>query len=879
MGKAKKMRAYSTRYGDSVGKKRIENPKALKNLVQNQVETAAAKKTLRPPKPMILLPYGNMDLGSMSKADVMNKIMNKAYRMQYFYKITTKDRKLKNFLANPAQIDYHKNKTKRNIICKSRQIGFCLDPLTKVLTADLRWMPIGELLPGQEIISVDEFPLKGRHHGRLMRTGKVEKVVFVKRDAYRITFDDGRSVICTAQHPWLCRKKSTDLNWGTIEFQRTESSHERRKVHLTVGAKVRWITKPWGESTIEDGWFSGMIDGEGSMSKPGAKPVKLCVSQRRGPVWDRMEEYVNMRGYNFTIESDAKNPIRKSKFGKNPVPKINIGRMNELFRLLGQTRPTRFVKNRFWEGRELPGKKTSIGLATIVKIEKLGEQKMVDLQTSCGTYIAEGFVSHNTTYSVIDMLDDVLFTRNYDALLISYDQPSALDIFDNKIMLAWRHFPLSHVYEVDTERQNRLKVGFMENPDGTSETYSSISVRTSGRSSTLSRVHISEFAKIATYEPRKAQEIISGTIPAVPLDGMIDIESTAESDSDYFADMFWDAWNRPADAPARPTDYKAHFYNWQWDGEEISKISLPDSQLPKEFREYQRKHNERAEKNVKLKSISDIEITYWFYKWIELHKSWNELFKNYPTTPEEAFQSSGSKMFDVAIIEKAQDAIASIAPIRTVGQWTYYKDPNPSHQYAIGADPSEGVGRDSSAAAIMDFSLPRPEIVGTYANDGIPPDLFAYELKSAGLYFGTALIAVERNNHGFATLTRLKDIYPIDQIYKQEKLDTEDEGGVAGSRLGWHTNFVTKPKMFFDFSTAFHDNQISILSKQILHEMRLYNKDDLQYIRAKDLGTRHYDLLTAAVICFQMRHLVEYSSDIVQVVSRSASSSNRFSVI
>ena len=36
---------------------------------------------------------------------------------------------------------------------------------------------------------------------------------------------------------------------------------------LLVGTQVRWITKPWEDGNYEDGWFGGLLDGEGSIAK------------------------------------------------------------------------------------------------------------------------------------------------------------------------------------------------------------------------------------------------------------------------------------------------------------------------------------------------------------------------------------------------------------------------------------------------------------------------------------------------------------------------------------------------------------------------------------------------------------------------------------
>lgn len=267
-----------------------------------------------------------------------------------------------------------------------------------------------------------------------------------------------------------------------------------------------------------------------------------------------------------------------------------------------------------------------------------------------------------TTDESIDMFDDCLFTRNFSGLLISYDKESALDIFTNKIDYAWRSFPndLRVLYKVDAERKNMLRFDFQ---DGT---FSNISVRTSGRSATHNRVHISEFAKICKTRPDKANEIMTGTIPAVPMGGRLDIESTAEGAKGEFYDMFWDAWNRQGDKndyELSPTEYKAFFYNWTWDKKEISQIVSKNQNLPRDFLAYQKDYN-----------LSDIEITYYYYKFQALNKNWDRLHQEYPTTPKEAFESSlqGSYYFDYISEMRAGGRILSIPIERGLPVHTYW---------------------------------------------------------------------------------------------------------------------------------------------------------------------------------------------------------------
>ena len=226
-----------------------------------------------------------------------------------------------------------------------------------------------------------------------------------------------------------------------------------------------------------------------------------------------------------------------------------------------------------------------------------------------------------TTEGSIDCLDDVLFRRNFNTLLIAHDLDSGKKIFDEKINFAWDNIDdrLQSLWKVDKNSAQTLKFDFGD------KTFSTIAVDTSGRSGTFQRVHITEFASICKKFPHKAREILEGTIPAVPTHGRVDIESTAQGAEGEFHDIFWNAWNNPN--PKRSVEFKAHFYNWQWDDEELT--SITPEPTPKEFIDYQKIHN-----------LTDVEITYYFHKWLSLNKDWNALRREYPTTPEEAFEAA-----------------------------------------------------------------------------------------------------------------------------------------------------------------------------------------------------------------------------------------------
>lgn len=542
----------------------------------------------------------------------------------FLYSIMTKDASgeetnVQPFIPNRAQRRFLSRLWHRNIILKARQLGFCQDENMRVLTADLQWVRIAELEVGTEIVAVDEHAPPGKGSSRKMRTAIVEAKAEVFRRAFRIDFDDGRHVICTGQHPWLSRKAGTKAEWRAIE------AREGLQGRLKVGTQVRWVTKPWDTPTVEDGWMGGMLDGEGSIKKANTS-ASINVSQREGAVWDRLNRYVEERGYSACTESDEAE--RLNKYGKVPVPKLAFGRMDEMFRLIGQTRPTRFIGYRFWEGREMPGKKSGIGWATITKITELADQKMIDLQTSTGTYICEGFVSHNTTLVCIMFLDHALFVDNQRCMMVAQDLPKATALFRDKVGFAYDRLPQAIKDRKPLKSRSKTELEFANN--------SSFQISNSARGGTLHRLHISEMGKIGAKTPDKAKEIVTGSFPAVPAPGgIIIVESTAEGQAGEFFRLVDKAQGvAQLGRKLNLKEFRLSFYPW-WEepGYELDPLGVT---ISKEDIEY------FAETESVIGKALSPEKRAWYVATRENDFAGDEekMWQEYPSTVEEAFKVS-----------------------------------------------------------------------------------------------------------------------------------------------------------------------------------------------------------------------------------------------
>ncbi|MFZ6813554.1 hypothetical protein ACO0K3_03735 [Undibacterium sp. Rencai35W] len=608
------------------------------------------------------------------------------------------------FIPNRAQRRLLARLHHRNVILKARQLGFCVSPETRVLTADLKWIPIGQIEPGMEVVACDEHPPGGRGKARRMRTAQVQAVKTMQAERFKITFDDGREVVCTDRHPWLSKKAGDLAQWRSLSGNGNEVVGK-----LKVGTKVRWIAKPWEESTFEDGWFGGILDGEGSISKSNTS-AGVNVSQREGKVWDRMNAYCQNRGYSHCIENDI--AVRPSKFGKVPVPKIAFGRIDELFRVIGQTRPIRFVGNRFWEGREFPGKRNGdVGWATITKIEAIGMGEVVDMQTSTGTYIAEGFVSHNTTLIAILWLDTALFSNSpIKCGIIAQDKDTAEEIFRDKVKFAYDNLPEALRDRFPLSKCNVSTMIFGHNG-------AIIKVATSVRGGTIHRLHVSEFGKICAKFPEKAQEVITGSIPAVPKSGISVIESTAEGqDGEFYKITKRAQASQEQGAKLSAKDYRLHFFAW-WEAPEYT-LDPSTVMVSPTYHVYF--NNTEQICGVKFSAGQRA----WYVATCESDFSGDQtkMWQEYPSFPDEAFQVSteGCYYAEQMSTARKQGRLLQRIPVLQMPVNTFWD-----------------LGRgDASSIWFHQFATMQDRFLNYYENSGEDLKHYATKLQELSIEYG-----------------------------------------------------------------------------------------------------------------------------------------------
>jgi hypothetical protein len=240
-----------------------------------------------------------------------------------------------------------------------------------------------------------------------------------------------------------------------------------------------------------------------------------------------------------------------------------------------------------------------------------------------------------TTLICILFLDYALFNRNVRCGIVAQDDPSATAFFRDKVKFAYENLDpeLKAMFPIRSSNTNELLFahGTSDQPQD-----SGIRVATSFASATLHRLLISEYAKICAKFPEKANEIVLGTIPTVPDNGIIIIESTGEgAEGDYYDRVkLAEALDQEGRALTQE-DFKFHFYPWwsdpQYEKEPAGIIVTPD--LHKYF----------ADVELEMACTLDARKRAWYAAVLAGRFKGNQeelMFSQYPSTPAEPFHVS-----------------------------------------------------------------------------------------------------------------------------------------------------------------------------------------------------------------------------------------------
>lgn len=260
----------------------------------------------------------------------------------------------------------------------------CVSPDTKVLTGDLRWIPAGNLRPGDKLLTVSEhgegFTYTNRTNPRRWRWTEVEAVAHVQDLRLRVILEDGE-MVCTVLHPWLVSNK----------VHRTAEWVEARKLQ---GARVLRMLNTWSDLNSHDaGWLAGFTDGEGCLitqsGKRNPNVSGLWIAQNEGAALDKVESVLTSLGFNYLKKTNKPCRLLQIKGG-----------YSELLRYLGSVRPVRLLAN--YNKSERRERALAISYPKVLAVESIGRGPIVRIKTTEHTYLTEGYASHNCENFVPD---------------------------------------------------------------------------------------------------------------------------------------------------------------------------------------------------------------------------------------------------------------------------------------------------------------------------------------------------------------------------------------------------------------------------------------------------------------------------------------------
>jgi hypothetical protein len=233
-----------------------------------------------------------------------------------------------------------------------------------------------------------------------------------------------------------------------------------------------------------------------------------------------------------------------------------------------------------------------------------------------------------TTLVCILWLDHALFNSDQRCGVIAHNDESALNLFRDKVGFAYDSLPPAVRTACPTKARNEHEILFAHNN-------SSIRVATSMRSGTIHRLLISEYGKICAQFPKRAIEVQTGSLPAVPLNGITIIESTAEGqDGDFYKKTQESRAIAETGRPLNKRDFRFHFYAWWMEPKyRIDPSTVIITSADTEYIE-----------DVEVRIRAKLEPAQWAWyfatKRTDLSDNDQLMWREYPSYPEEAFKVS-----------------------------------------------------------------------------------------------------------------------------------------------------------------------------------------------------------------------------------------------
>ena len=331
-----------------------------------------------------------------------------------------------------------------------------------------------------------------------------------------------------------------------------------------------------------------------------------------------------------------------------------------------------------------------------------------------------------------------------------------------------------------------------------------------GRGLTIHNLHCSEVARWS----RGAVEALASLRAAVPKDGNIVLESTPNG----AGGLFYEEWQR-----AEETGYTRHFFPW-WYAEEYE-ADATDVDLGKLTQE--------EEELVARHKLTATQIAFRRKTKSELR---GLMTQEYAEDPVACFRASGESVFEMEAIDRALQGCGEPLEMKDNRRWRVWFPAQKGKEYIVGVDPAGGgTEGDYSCAQVIDrlTGMQCAELHGHF-----PPQELGKRIVELAKLYNNALLAVERNNHGYGVLAVVENEKYLN-VYRE------------GAHAGWLTSAVTRPAMIENLAAV-------LVTEPMLFHSPLFLGECRTFVRHADGSTgaapgAHDDAVMAVAIAFAAR--------------------------
>jgi hypothetical protein len=334
------------------------------------------------------------------------------------------------------------------------------------------------------------------------------------------------------------------------------------------------------------------------------------------------------------------------------------------------------------------------------------------------------------------------------------------------------------------------------------------------RGDTITAFHLSE---VAWWPKGSAMSNYSGLMDAVPTGraaaGTVGFEESTANGYNMFEEHC-------TKAIAGESDWELVFLPWWWD------TSCEAEPNPG----FERSPGEDELATMVLERFGDVLTdANLMFRRLKLAEKGEELFKQeYPSTPEEAFLTSGAPVFNGEVLNQWKtEAVEPIARMTLMPNRKFERNPrgelrcylphDPDETYYIGGDVGFGVKKDASVLQVFDSK--RRQAACWYSNR-IGADWFGTVSAALARFYNDALLAVEANNNGILTNRVIHIDEEYGNVFKSTHYDkiTEEETEV----VGFITNVKTKPLIVEELRAQVLGKGITVYDPTTIEEMKRF---------------------------------------------------------